>query len=176
MILLIMRHGAAEDTGHGVPGQDVLRRLTKDGLRETSQVSKALDALKLRPTVVLSSPLVRAVETAECAVKHLKRAPDPVMIKALAPGHSWKEVQRAINQRSGEDDVVLIVGHQPDMGGYIVSALGFKSDPGVEFPLDKSACVALEWPGPISTELPALLVAITADSARRIVKGKKKRK
>lgn len=105
--LWLLRHGDAEP--HGTR-PDADRRLTDLGVREATAAGAALHALRIVPDVVFTSPRVRALQTARLACEALGGA--PVEHAALGGGFTAAE---AVALCSGRD-VVLIVGHQPDLG------------------------------------------------------------
>src|SRR4029077_5174065 len=69
MMLYVVRHAIAEDTAPS--GGDAARRLTSEGRRKMEQVARGLRALGIEPDVILTSPLVRAVETTRIVVAAL---------------------------------------------------------------------------------------------------------
>ena len=70
MELYFLRHGEADWPNWTKPDDD--RPLTDFGKKEVRQVAKFLDRLKLRPDLVVTSPLPRALQTAKIAAEHLK--------------------------------------------------------------------------------------------------------
>jgi phosphohistidine phosphatase len=103
MRLLIVRHAEA------APGNpDALRPLTPEGREHARALGEQLRARQLVPDAVLTSPLLRARETAEA----LELGP-PEVDDRLAPGATAEEVQAAA---AGRGETVLVVGHQPDCG------------------------------------------------------------
>ena len=112
MELILWRHADAED---GVP--DMARKLTKKGRKQAERVAEWLEERLPKDYVLISSPAVRARETAEALGK-------PKLVEALAPGATTREILRTAGWPDGDGTVVL-VGHQPDFGraiAYIVSA------------------------------------------------------
>ena len=103
MDLILWRHADAED---GSP--DLARRLTKKGRKQAERVAEWLAEHLPKDYVLISSPAVRARETAEALGK-------PRIVEALAPGASVKEILQTAGWPNGEATVVL-VGHQPDFG------------------------------------------------------------
>ena len=106
MRLYLVRHAKA------APGQpDELRELTPDGEEASRALGMKLAADGVRPDVILTSPLVRARQTAD----ELGRAlGTPVEIdERLAPGATPDGVRRAV---AGRGEIVMTVGHQPDCG------------------------------------------------------------
>lgn len=177
MIVIFLRHGEAEEAGHGIPGMDEHRQLTSLGRKETEHVAATLNRLKLRPRIVFTSPLVRAIQTAAVASAVLKGAPEPAMIDNLAPGHAWKDVRRDIERtvkRSKDNDpVVLVCGHQPDMGQYLADALLQQHHTG-GMEIGKSAAVCVLWQGTALGAKGRILLAVEPNYAKRILKLTKK--
>lgn len=112
--LYLIRHGIAEDSDRYVRDGD--RPLTAKGQKKTQQIAKRLHTLELSFDLILSSPLVRATQTAEILKSdglsdNLEKSAD------LAPSGNfdhwlvWLESWR----RSGGTSLAL-VGHQPDLG------------------------------------------------------------
>lgn len=138
MNLLLLRHAEAEDSA--ASGKDSDRRLTEKGRRAAETVASALSRIA-EVRRVLSSPLLRARETAELVLKEFPKAPFG-LTQALAPGSAVEEIVEELSALDEED--VLLVGHQPHLGmllGYLVSA---RRD--VEIPMKKAAvsCVAFK--------------------------------
>jgi phosphohistidine phosphatase len=106
MRLYIVRHAKAED---GDP--DELRRLTQKGRESARSVGKRLAAEGVRPNAVLTSPLLRARETAAEIGKAV--GVEPESDERLAPGATPDDIREAA---SGRGETVVVVGHQPDFG------------------------------------------------------------
>ena len=110
MKLLIVRHATAEDGGPGVRDWD--RALTHEGRAEASLISHALQALELQPNIVLSSPLVRARQTAEIIANIL--GVDMTLADELQSGAALLDhVQRLLTRHAV--DTAMLVGHEPDL-------------------------------------------------------------
>ena len=100
--ICFLRHGEAEDDdGRG----DALRELTPKGRAQSSAAGAALSAIGFRPDVCLTSPRVRARDTALLACESLGVEPEEVA--AIGSG-GYDSIALA----AGRGDV-LIVGHQP---------------------------------------------------------------
>jgi phosphohistidine phosphatase len=118
MKIYLLRHGIAEIGRAGEP--DSARALTAEGrnqLRETMKVAKEADVI---PSLVISSPYRRAVETAEIAVEVLGYEGRIEKSSQLVPESSPEAVWNLLRENRTEDEV-LVVGHQPLFG----SATGF---------------------------------------------------
>lgn len=172
MRVLFVRHGEAEESGHGIPGQDEARKLVRAGRQETRWLGRALELLRFKPQVILSSPLARAGETAEVLAETIGRAPEVTACEALAPDGSWPELMEVLSDlaaRKGQDILVFAVGHQPLLSEMILSALG---GPEQEFKLRKSACVGLDWGNVGLESWPAVFLALEPETAKRIAREK----
>lgn len=112
MDLFLMRHGMAIDrTAPGVRC-DADRTLSEEGRRETSRVADILQTLDNRPTLVLTSPLKRAAETAAIVAGRCGGAPVQECA-ALAPGGAPAELVGTLRQC--DPPCALAVGHMPDL-------------------------------------------------------------
>ena len=108
MHLYFLRHGAADWPDWDQPDDE--RPLTKAGRKEMHVVGEFLAELKVRPDVILTSPLPRATQTADIAGEHLKvRAREE---KLLAPGFRVEDLTRLL--RKYPQQVLMLVGHEPD--------------------------------------------------------------
>src|SRR5262245_49882103 len=129
MRLYLVRHAEAEA---GEP--DELRRLTPAGRAVARDLGERLAAEEEAPGVVLTSPLLRARETAA----EIARATGAEVeaMDALAPGTTAADVRAAV---AGRGDAVVVVGHQPDCG-QIAAELSGEPEP----PFPAGASVAIE--------------------------------
>jgi phosphohistidine phosphatase len=114
MKLYIVRHAIA--VPHGEPGiEDDERPLTEDGIKKMRQAAAGLYALDWIPDIVMTSPLMRARQTAEILVEFLGKKIKLKTLPSLGPSGSRQEVYREINSYDGMKDL-MIVGHQPSLG------------------------------------------------------------
>lgn len=140
--LLLLRHGIAEE--REVEQEDGKRALTARGRSRTRAVLERLVALGLQADRLLSSPLVRARQTAEIAVT-AGWAPGLEIAAALAPGGAalqalplWLEDAAA----AGAGRLAL-VGHEPDLSGLAARLIGA---PPEALALRKAGLIQLELP------------------------------
>ena len=136
MILYFLRHGEAE-SGVGGSGDD--RRLTPSGEAAMHAAGPLLRRLNLRPDVILSSPLPRAVRTAELVAEFVGGG--PVADDRLRPGATWGSFARAIADHA-DARRMLFVGHEPDLSSTVELLTGAAS---VRMRTGGIACV--EFPG-----------------------------
>jgi phosphohistidine phosphatase len=110
--VLLVRHAEAR------PGDpDALRRLTPAGRAAAGALGRRLAHRQL--AAVLTSPLVRAVETAERIAKETGLPPQTDV--RLAPGATTQSLRDAVR---GRGETVLVVGHQPDLGRIVLELTG----------------------------------------------------
>jgi len=105
MELILWRHAEAFD---GIP--DMERSLTDKGLKQAERMASFLRSRIPQDTRILVSPAKRTQQTAQALTRHFITEP------AIAPGCSVQSLLKAANWPD-EDGCVLIVGHQPILGG-----------------------------------------------------------
>lgn len=110
--MFLIRHAAAID--ETLELRDPMRHLTPDGRKQATSLGDRLRWHDCVPTHVWTSPLVRAVQTAELVVQALKIDASIEVLPALAPGESARAVQAAV-QKLGEHAIVMLVGHEPGL-------------------------------------------------------------
>ncbi|HTY62239.1 MAG TPA: phosphohistidine phosphatase SixA [Acidobacteriota bacterium] len=116
MRLYIVRHAIAAP--HGTPGlPEDDRPLTEDGIKKMRQAAAGLRSLDYVPELIMSSPLPRALQTAEILIDTfgLKRARLEIL-EALAPAGSREELYLAIASHEKKLESLMLVGHQPSLG------------------------------------------------------------
>jgi phosphohistidine phosphatase len=143
-MIYLLRHGEAEpDQGDG----DSARRLTEKGRAQADAAGRAIARLKFQIDVCLTSPKVRARDTAKLACEHLDLEPE--ICDAIAGRYD------SLDLVAGRGNVML-VGHEPDMSGEIARLTG------AEAKLKKGGLAVLE-PGLLRALLrPAELFAIAS--------------
>lgn len=117
MDLILLRHGAAADR-EDWKGNDADRPLTTAGADRTKEVVRGLKALKVTPDSILSSPLLRARETAEIAKKGLLTDETVVPADELVPDASPDRLIAKLADLA-DKPVVLCVGHEPHISATI---------------------------------------------------------
>ncbi len=156
MNLFLLRHGlAVEQT---IPGfkLDSDRPLTVEGRTKTKRLATLLRHLKISFDLILTSPYVRAKQTAEIVAEVLEAEKLLRISNHLAPGNHLKELVEELNhprQRIGD---ILLVGHEPDLSRSISILVTGK--PGLALEMKKGglcklevatlrvgACATLQW-------------------------------
>ena len=121
MILYFLRHGMA---GSPRPKDDDARELTPAGEEALRSAAPLWRRLNLRPEVVLSSPLPRALRTAELFCEAIGGM--PVADDRLRPGAGWPALAQAM---AAHPDArrVMFVGHEPDLSSAVAELTGAAS-------------------------------------------------
>ena len=132
-----MRHGIAEDAAPG--GSDASRALTPKGKQKLRNVLETASAAGMRPSVILTSPLKRAVQTAEIAATVLKVKQELIETNALVPSSSPQRVWTEIH--SHRADELLIAGHEPLLSRVVAFLL---RSPSLRLDLKKGALVSID--------------------------------
>ncbi len=122
MRIIIARHGDAEAKADSK--EDADRILTPEGREQADLLGRVIAATIGTIEGLWTSPLMRALQTAGIASKHLKIKPaiEPLLgIPADLEQLSWKLQREALG-------TVMLVGHQPDLGRLAARLLGFVSE------------------------------------------------
>lgn len=121
MLLFIMRHGPSE--ADAPSGRDFDRSLSAAGRVQTAAVARELSRRGERPTRIISSPLVRAVETAKLVQSAFGETRLDVRDE-LAPGADAHGL--VLELLEGPDESVVLVSHAPDVSLLAERLLGGK--------------------------------------------------
>jgi phosphohistidine phosphatase len=115
MRLYIVRHAIA--LPHGAPGiQDEDRTLTEEGAKKMRLAAAGLRSLGYIPELLLSSPLIRAVQTAEILLQAFGKGVEMKISATLAPSGDRQDLYSEIARYERKLDSLMIVGHQPSLG------------------------------------------------------------
>lgn len=121
--LYLVRHAIAAERGPKYP-DDRLRPLTPDGTKKFKASVPGLVDLGVVIDFVLTSPLVRARETAQLLASGLKPKPGISEVEALSPGGRHQAIIEAIKTHSKRNRRLALVGHEPDLGELAARLLG----------------------------------------------------
>ena len=136
MVVYFLRHAEAEPDA----GTDFDRKLTTKGLEQAEKMAKFILRNGLQPELIISSPVVRARQTAKIISQKLGDA-DLVVEGWLACGmtpESCLDELRAYEQKAS----VMVVGHEPDFGYAIAHLLGLASADAIN--VRKASLTAIE--------------------------------
>jgi len=123
MLLYIVRHGIAVDRGaHGEPSE-AERPLTPEGVQKTHSAALGLRALGVKLDALLTSPYVRAAQTAEIFAEALGFSPEKIRVsEALKPAENPAGILREISRLRAKE--VMCCGHAPHLDLLIAHLAG----------------------------------------------------
>lgn len=135
--LYLMRHGHSPAPAEAGVKTDALRPLSEKGRADARRVAEAIFKRGGRPSLILHSPLLRAVQTAAAAAGALKTPAEvfPLLDNTRPP----QDVLDAIERRGAHVDEILAVGHQPQIGELATLLTG------EVFEFRPASVVAIEW-------------------------------
>jgi phosphohistidine phosphatase len=141
MNLYILRHGLAVERTPGVKF-DKDRPLTVEGRKKIRRLAVILRKLGLSFDLILSSPFLRARQTAEIVAEVLDLSNKLEFSTHLAPRQAPNELVEELNRKGHALDDILLVGHEPDLSRLISILVTGK--PGLALELKKGGLVKLE--------------------------------
>jgi phosphohistidine phosphatase len=149
MDLYLVRHGIAQALGQENDFRDENRPLTVQGREKMREAAKGLKKLSIRLDLILTSPLVRAVETARMLGEGL--GIDESMIEQtvnLVPGGQFNDLLAELKQQRRAESIAL-VGHEPTLGALAARLISGRSD--FPIPLKKGSvcCVNITETVPV---------------------------
>ncbi len=112
--IFILRHGHAEELDQVQQKNDFDRKLTEEGIDKVTKLASFLNKMEENIELILTSPLVRAKETATIMSKILVPKPDMKVVEFLTSGVSVKEIAKGLMTFNSLNNV-LLVGHAPDL-------------------------------------------------------------
>jgi phosphohistidine phosphatase len=126
MQLYIVRHGIAIDREDPKCPPDPERYLTEEGVEKTKHVAKGVAALTASADLLLSSPYVRATQTAEIFAAALDYAKQKIRrTDLLLPGADPSLLFREL-AKDKQSSSVFLFGHAPQLDDIIATVLGSK--------------------------------------------------
>jgi phosphohistidine phosphatase len=121
--LYLLRHGIAADSA---PGGDAARPLTAEGIAKMELAARGMRKLGITLDLLLTSPLVRARETAAIVGREL--GIEPWIADPLAPGCDAGRLSMAIESAPGAKTRIMAVGHEPDLSQLIEALCGARAE------------------------------------------------
>ncbi len=152
MELYFLRHGLAGEPSQW-NGDDDDRPLTEEGRARTAREGAGFARLKLVPDLILTSPLVRASQTAEIVARELGIAEQVLTDKRLSPGFGRKRLRKILKDHADQGRLML-VGHEPDFSETIGRLIG-----GGRVTIEKGGLASVEIPDPQTLRGKLLLMA-----------------
>ena len=158
MNLYIVRHAIAEPRQDDASEKEDSRRpLTDQGRKKFRKIARGLRDMGVQIDLILTSPYLRAADTADILRKKLGLGKDQlVTVEDLAPGGDAKRLMSDISQKYGKLASIALVGHEPGLSRLISTLIS--GDPTVPITLKKGGvcclsadrleydrCATLEW-------------------------------
>ncbi|HWO01952.1 MAG TPA: phosphohistidine phosphatase SixA [Blastocatellia bacterium] len=141
MELYLIRHGLAQQLGLKNDFTDEKRTLTSEGRDRMREVARGLRKLGVQLDLLLTSPLVRATETAEIVADALGISKkEIVQTDNLAPGASVDQLFAEIKSHTGVESVGL-VGHQPDLGEMLAKIVQANNKSSIDLKKGSACCI-----------------------------------
>ncbi|MHB0874835.1 MAG: phosphohistidine phosphatase SixA [Anaerolineae bacterium] len=115
MDLYLLRHAIAVE--RGTPGYeiDATRPLTPEGARKMHRIAEGMTHLDIDPDVIITSPYLRARQTAEIVAEMFRLHQSVEIHDALSPGGDQARLLDDLSRRYGDHKSVILVGHEPDL-------------------------------------------------------------
>jgi phosphohistidine phosphatase len=157
MNLYIIRHAIAAEPGTPAYEDDSQRPLTDKGKKKMEKIAQGLKNLKVEIDLMLTSPYLRAAQTAKIVKKAFGLGKEQVVeTEHLAPTGYGDQLIQFINEQYASTPNLALVGHEPSLG-HLISVL-VTGDPNVSFTLKKGGvcrlsvdtlqygrCATLDW-------------------------------
>jgi phosphohistidine phosphatase len=143
MQLLIIRHAIAFERDRQRWADDAARPLSPSGVRRSRKAAAGLKELCKVPDCLLTSPLVRASQTAEILTE-VAGWPPAKIASELKPGQGAAAVLTLLAKDRSKR--IAIVGHQPDLSALLAACL-LKDRSGLLIEMKKNAVACLSFDG-----------------------------
>jgi phosphohistidine phosphatase len=124
MIIYLLRHGQAEPKADSPDKTDVSRRITQEGARQVRKVSELAKKLGARPDIFVSSPFIRAKQSAEIAREVLNPSAELRIDNSLEPESEPPRVYEYLSSLEKDFGSPLLVTHIPLLGKLVSDLLG----------------------------------------------------
>jgi|YNPBryunderm2012_1023409.scaffolds.fasta_scaffold00377_10 phosphohistidine phosphatase len=125
MELYLVRHAWAEEQDSARWPDDSQRPLTPEGRKRFAKLVRKLAQTQFQPTLIVTSPLVRARQTAQVIANVLKKqGPTVVEHEELAPGGCLNPLAEWTASQTGRHQAIAWVGHAPDIEVFCAALIG----------------------------------------------------
>jgi phosphohistidine phosphatase len=138
MLLYLLRHAEAEPHR----ADDFSRKLTEKGEKQARAVGSFLSERKIKPDLILTSPVLRANQTATLVAEELlAEAPTrmPWLSCGMNPERALAELAGYVNLES-----VMLVGHEPDFSALVAHLLDLGTSISVNISIASLTCVQIQ--------------------------------
>lgn len=156
MELYVLRHAVAIERGTRGYEDDSKRPLTDKGARKMKRIARGMFTLDPSLDVILSSPFLRAKQTAEIVAAYLDAWEKLAFTPHLKVGGNPEKLIQSINEQYGSDAGIMLVGHEPYLSSLISMLIAGRTDAAIAMKkgglcklgvskLCYGQCASLEW-------------------------------
>jgi phosphohistidine phosphatase len=156
MDLYVLRHAIAVPRGDESVSRDSERPLTEKGIAKLRRVTRGMRALGLSFDLILTSPYLRALQTAERVAAAVGARKTLEQTPHLAPDGDPRALMELVRSRSGATASVLVVGHEPYLSQLISTLASGEEHTGIAMKkaglcklairtLRYGRCASIEW-------------------------------
>lgn len=117
MYIYFLRHANAGEPKPN-PAKDEKRPLDERGIEQSHDVGRALAAMNATLDVIISSPLLRALQTAEIVATEMHHGQKVVTDAGLRPGATFEEFEQLLTRHS-RTEAIMVVGHNPNLSQFL---------------------------------------------------------
>jgi len=169
MDAIFIRHGKAGDRDPARWPDDDLRPLTREGAAEMKAVCRALRRLGVTFEFLVTSPLLRARQTAEVVAAAYDWKEPPQEADVLGHDCTGPNVVKLL-ARFPPDATVALVGHEPALSRLVAQFIGRSGDAAIE--LKKGGVAGVEWEGPAALGTGTLSFVLKPGQLRKLSRSK----
>ncbi len=161
--LFLLRHAKSSWADGRLSDRD--RPLNKRGLRDAPAMGQRLAQAEVQPALIVSSPAVRALTTAQFMAEALDLFPDDIVLDERIYGASTERLMTVIHELENERDRIMMVGHNPGFTDLLnqienvridnvptcgIATLAFEVDTWAKVEIAQATLVAFDYPKNVS--------------------------
>jgi phosphohistidine phosphatase len=165
MILYVLRHAEAVAANGALP--DEWRYLTDKGIKSAIKISQNMARFGRKPRLIITSPLVRAVQTAQISATFAARKNKVIVSGLLLADSDLGDLQDFLRTHD-KAKRVMVVGHEPQLGSLVAALLQKEGT----ISLAKCSCTALAFDSD-NADKPARFLWYAAPGKKRATSLKK---
>lgn len=167
--IYLVRHGIAVDHAEKGPLPDDDRPLTGKGRHRFRRLARAFARLGEPPQFIFTSPLPRAVQTAEILAAALKQE-EVAVLEELRPGGAVGELLAEVGRRVKDEQSVALVGHDPQMTQLVIALAALGKEDAARVDFRKGAVVRIDV-GELPSARPSQARFWLKPKTRQVAKG-----
>jgi phosphohistidine phosphatase len=165
MQVILIRHAKAETRDAGTWPDDDLRPLTAEGQAEQRAAARAMKKMGIKFDFLITSPLLRASQTAEIVATAYRWPEPPQVAQELGHGYAVGAVVKLLG-KFPPDASVALVGHEPDLSNLAGAFISRSGD--VNLAVKKSGVVGIEFDGQAESGKGTLLFHLKPGHLRKL--------